>query len=117
MDLYNVVTCKFIEVENHVYVERLIVDEYVNHICVIDSEGMIATDIRTGDSFYILKKDKKGRIKYEESSKIRFNEDYGTSVSKLNMKLLSKRDQLKVYLEYCRFVLLQSKKPKQKVKR
>lgn len=115
MEVYNVVVCKFTSVENHTYEERLIVDEYIKHLCIVDFENNIATDIKTGDSFYILKRDNQNRILATEQVEINSSE-YGVKVEPFYLRGLSKKEQLKLRLDYLKIKYLKND-DKQKIKR
>jgi len=84
MEFYNVRICKFTKIENYTVTKRLIVDKYENRICVLVNFPEVAKDIKTGETFYILKKDYKGRILARESSKINMNDKYVTAIEKLD---------------------------------
>lgn len=116
MDIYNVTVCKFTAIEQHDCVQRLITDEYIKCQCLIDFENSIATNIFTGEQFYILKKDSRNRILCSEKDKIVLNKNYGVGVSKIKLKTLSKKEQIKLTLEYLKFSIPKSKKEKQSQK-
>lgn len=114
MDFYNVLVCKFIDLEDHVYVKRLIVDNYVQHICTVDFENRIATDIMSGEEFYILAKNNENRILSSEKSKIEMNTNYGVELKPLNYSKLGTKEQIKLSLLYLKLKLSKQQKIKKK---
>lgn len=116
MDIYNVTVCKFSSVEPHGNIHRLITEQYDNYYCVVDFENSIATNIFTGEQFYILKKNNKNRILGSEKDKIVLNQNYGITVNKINLKTLPIREQIKLALGYLKFSIVKNKeKQSQKV--
>ena len=106
MDIYGIDTCKFTDKEFHDFGCRLIRTEYVEWYCLIDFDKSIATNLFTGEQVYIISQDNKNRILKSEFNKIEMYTNYGLNVRKINLKSLSKREQLKITLAYLKYEFL-----------
>ena len=104
-NIYEVTVCRFISAEAHGYVQRLITDEYITWKCLIDFEHSIATNLFTGEQVYILKRNDKNKILSSEKDKIVMGVNYGVSMSRLNFKTLSTKEQVKIKLAYLKHII------------